>query len=94
MEAAERQMFKALNGPDAYQEGTGYSFEVPKDVTDAIEAEHEAQRASGKSFIGLNVPAPHGLFKVSVHMQGTDLSCLLARRLTDLSGSGEEQGAS
>lgn len=61
LECPERQMFKALNGPDGYQEGVPYVFKEPADVTAAYKAEMAAKEASG-GIVMMNVPAPFGLF--------------------------------
>lgn len=65
METAERQISKALNGPEGYQDGVPYRFEVPEDVQAAHEAEMEAREARAKAtggFVMMNVPSPGGLF--------------------------------
>lgn len=61
LETGERQLFKALNGPDGYKEGVPYEFEVPADVEAAYEAEMQRREAAG-GFVMMNVPAPHSLF--------------------------------
>lgn len=64
MECAERQIFKALNGPEGYEEGVPYEFVEPEDVTAAHEAEMaERERNTGPGgFVMMNVPSPHGVF--------------------------------
>lgn len=60
LETPERQIFKALNGPDGYQEGVPYKFEVPEDVVAAHEAEMKRRDSQGGAFVMMNVPAPFG----------------------------------
>lgn len=67
METTERQLFEALNGPDGYQEGVPYHFEVPEDVEAGHEAEMKAREARAEATGGvvmLNVPAPGGFFGI------------------------------
>lgn len=61
LETQERQFFKAVNGPDGYEEGMPYPFEVPEDVEAAHDAEMARRKAQG-GVVMMNVPAPFGLF--------------------------------
>lgn len=59
MELAERQMFKALNGPDGYEAGVPYDFESLGLIATANIETPGPPNAAG--FELMNVPSPGGL---------------------------------
>lgn len=62
MPDGQRQMKKALFGPDGYENGEPYDFESKTIVEEANSRPKEEPKDNGRGFTMMNVPSPGGLF--------------------------------
>jgi hypothetical protein len=69
MPDAQRQMYKALFGPDGYKDGVPYNFES-KSLLEEVNAEPE-KRDSGLGYKVMNVADPGGIFSTGKYSSCT-----------------------
>ncbi|KAI4619651.1 hypothetical protein J4E83_005506 [Alternaria metachromatica] len=72
MPDAQRQMHKALFGPDGYKDGEPYDF-ASKNLLEEVNASFEERLSSGPGYGGLNVVSPGGMFETGMTTSTTSI---------------------